>query len=226
MKRTLIANRTNYDRPWAADYLRHVIRPDMHAVIVPTRTDEGYASGTPDWESSFGKGSDLRYDMERPLRSYGVRSFRWLDHGRDDPEAMEQAILHADITVLFGSDPFEAMNMIEDNNLRSALLHGQGMLITLSEVSSVVCAQFENESMYDRGVREGLGLLGGAHLCMHYDESEEQMRRMIRQLEDEGGSLLVLSDQSGVYLEDGHIELLGDAFIADEGDLEELYSLL
>ena len=49
---------------------------------------------------------------------------------------------------------------------------------------------------------------------------------MIRMLERDGLSILVLSERSGVYLEEGHVELLGDAFIADENDLDELYSLL
>jgi hypothetical protein len=36
----------------------------------------------------------------------------------------------------------------------------------------------------------------------------------------------VLSEKSGLYIENGSLELLGDAFIAEDSDLDELYSLL
>ena len=141
-------------------------------------------------------------------------------------DTIRRTIRDCDVTVLFGTDPSVCMDVLEDHGLTDVILDSPGILVTLSEVSAAVCGEFENEALYDRSLRRGLGIMNGAHLCMHYDESEEQLRRMIRQLEIHGGSLLVLSEQSGVYLEDGHIELLGDAFIADDSDLEELYSLL
>ncbi len=226
MKRTLIANKTNYDAAWAAEFLSGVFRSGMTVCVLTTEEREGWANGSADWESRFGETADLRYDIERPLRSYGIRRFRWFDPQRDDDEQIRRGILESDITVLFGTEPSVCMDVLEDHDLVSALLSSPGILIALSEAALTVCREFENEALYDRSARKGLGILQGAHLCMHYDESEEQLRRMIRLLETQGGSLLVLSAGSGVYLEEGHIELLGDAFIADEQDLEELYSLL
>ena len=226
MKRVLIANKTNFDRPWAAEFLSGVFRPDMRVCILTTEHDEGWASSTGDWEAAYGEESDYRYDIERPFRSFGIRQFLWCDPRRDEEAMIRRAIGSSDVLVLFGNDPAVCMDVLEDHDLRDAVCSSHGILVTLSEVSSVLCGEFENESLYDRSLREGLGILKGAHLCMHYDESEEQLRRMIRLLEIHGGSLIVLSAKSGVYFEEGHIELLGDAFIADAGDLEELYALL
>lgn len=226
MKRTLIANKTNFDRPWAAEFLGQIFRPGMHVCVLTTEHDEGWASSSGDWEHQYGESGDFRYDIERPLRNYGIRSFSWLDPQRDEEQQIRRTIRDCDVTVLFGTDPSVCMDVLEDHGLTDVILDSPGILVTLSEVSAAVCGEFENEALYDRSLRQGLGIMNGAHLCMHYDESEEQLRRMIRQLEIHGGSLLVLSEQSGVYLEDGHIELLGDAFIADDSDLEELYSLL
>ena len=226
MKRTLIANKTNYDGPWAAEFLSEVFSRQMSACVLTTESGEGWSNSSADWESRFGEAADFRYDIERPLRSYGISSFRWYDPQRDDDDAIRRGIRESDITVLFGTEPSVCMDVLEDHDLKEAILSSPGILIVLSEAALTVCRDFENEEYYDRSAREGLGILKGAHLCMHYDESEEQLRRMIRQLEIHGGSLLVLYERSGVYLDDGHIELLGDAFIADERDLEELYSLL
>ncbi len=226
MKRTLIVNKTNFDGSWAAEYLSGIFQPGMSVCVLTSEMDEGYTSGVEDWETQYGSGSDFRYDIERPFRNFGIRSFIWCDSHRDDPEQIRTRIRNASVCVLFGTSPSACMNVLEDGDLIEPLMSTEGILVTISEVSEIVCREFENEELYDRGIRRGLGILQAAHLCMHYDESEEQMRRMIRQLETDGGNLLVLSERSGVYLEDGHIELLGDAFIAEENDLDELYGLL
>ena len=98
--------------------------------------------------------------------------------------------------------------------------------MTLSEASHIAETEFESGEEYERESREGLSLLGPLHLHMHYQETEAELRKMIRYLERDGQPLAVLSKNSGIYLGGGAFELLGDAFIAEESDLDELYSLL
>ena len=222
MKQTLIANRTNYDAPWAADFLRSLFHPGMKAVILPPIEQEGWASERDAWLAEFGRDSDHRYDMERPLRSYGIREFVWWDGDSLSLEHLFSEIEEADVLVIFGDDPHPCMRMLEDTGLDEAVKQFDGVLVVLSEAAQIVTARFGER--YE--MQEGLGLIQGASLCMHYDESEAQMRKMIHTLETQEPHVLVLSDRSGVYFEEGHIELLGDAFIAEEEDLEELYALI
>ncbi|MBQ9328369.1 MAG: hypothetical protein IJ225_07525 [Solobacterium sp.] len=226
MRQTLIVNKTNYDKPWAAEFLSGILRSDMKVCVISDAADEGWTMDREGWDTRFGEDSDFRYDIERPLRSYGIRYFFWYDPYRDEAEPLASKIRESDITVLFGTNPVSCMDTIMDLGIEELLIHGNGLLITISEVSSLLCGSYEVEEAGIRSVREGLGILSAASLCMHYEEHEEQLARMIRLLEVLGGSLLVLSENSGVYLDGTHIELLGDAFIADESDLEELYALI
>ena len=224
--RYLIVNKTNFSQSWAAEFLHTVFRPDMHAVIIPLGHDEGWAAEAGDWDSDFAETGERHEDVERPLRSYGVQSFAWLDFHREDEQSASRRILGADICVLVGSDASGAMDRIEDLNLTGTLKQFGGILITLSEVSQILTGVFEEGEERDRTERPGLNLLPMLKFHMHYSETEEELRRMIRYLESDSRALVVLSEKSGLYVENGKMELLGDAFIAEDSDLDELYSLL
>ena len=224
MTQLLIASRTGYDKDWAASVLADIFHKDMKAAILPLEYEEGWASDRIEAASRFDAGSERRYDVERPLRAYGIRAIRWLVDCH--PDAIRAALKESDVLCLFGSDASQCMERMEDLGLEDAVRSFDGILIVLSTAASILEAQFEGGDAWDSELREGLGVLPGVHFLMHYEESEESIRKMIRMLERDGRPILVLSDRSGVYLEEGHIELLGDAFIADENDLDELYSLL
>ena len=224
MRQLLIANRTGYDRDWAASVLADIFHRDMKAAILPLEYEEGWASDRIAAADRFDAGSVRRYDVERPLRAYGIRRIHWLLDS--DPGEIRSVLRASNVLCLFGSDPSRCMDRIEDLGLEAEIRSFDGILIVLSTAASILEAQFESGDAWDCELREGLGVLPGVHFLMHYEESEESIRKMIRMLERDGRPILVLSDRSGVYLEEGHIELLGDAFIADENDLDELYSLL
>ena len=90
----------------------------------------------------------------------------------------------------------------------------------------MLAAQFETGDEYERSERDGLARIPLIRFHMHYSETEEELRKMIRYLETDSRPLIVLSEKSGLYIENGSLELLGDAFIAEDSDLDELYSLL
>ncbi len=225
-QRYLIANKTNFDQVWAAEYLHGVIGREMHALIIPLGHDEGWASDAGIWEDQFSSESDYHYDLERPLRSYGIRSITWMDFHQETSMSAAEKISQADLVMLAGDDPGAGMDRIEDLSLIEAFQNYRGLLITVSEISQILSAQFETGDEYERSERDGLALFPMIRFHMHYSETEEELRKMIRYLETDSRPLIVLSEKSGLYLENGSMELLGDAFIAEDSDLDELYSLL
>ena len=220
MRRILIANQTNYDQDWAAATLVQLLHPSMKAAVLPMEADEGWASDAMQYREQFAASSDYHYDIERPLRSYGLRAFRWL-------EMSESLSLNRDdVLCLFGRDGETCMNLLQDYGLEEQISGYGGMMIVLSEAAHILEGEFEAGGEYDRYICRGLGILSGIHFLMHYEQSEENIKEMIRMLETDGKPILVLSEKSGVLFEEGRVELLGDAFIAEERDLDELYSLL
>lgn len=224
MRKILITCRTGYDRDYAASTLLEVFQRDMKAAVLPLEYEEGWASDRMEAVRRFDHRSDRRYDIERPLRAYGVKNFTWLVGL--SPEETEKRIKESDILCLFGEDASECMERIEDLGLYETIRNYDGILIVLSAAARILEDTFETGEDRDRRTISGLGILSAVHLLLHYDESEEAVGKMIRMLERDGQPILVLSEQSAVYLEEGRLELLGGAFIADENDLDELYSLL
>ena len=225
-QRNIIVNKTNFDQIWAAEYLHSVIRKDMNALIIPLDHDEGWASDAGAWGDQFSSESDFHYDLERPLRSYGIHRITWIDFHQESSESASLKIRQADLVMLAGDDPGAGMDWIEDLGLTRAFQSYQGLLITVSEISQILAAQFETGNEYERSERDGLALIPLIRFHMHYSETEEELHRMIRYLETDSRPLIVLSEKSGLYIENGSLELLGDAFIAEDSDLDELYSLL
>ena len=220
MRRILIANQTNYDQDWAAETLVQLLHPSMKAMIMPMEADEGWASDAVQVRERFAADTDYHYDIERPLRSYGLKSFRWIELSES------LSLSHGDVLCLFGTDGETCMDFLQDYDLEEKINGFDGILIVLSEAAHMLEGEFESGGEYDRYVRRGLGILSGIHFLMHYEQSEENIKEMIRMLETDGKPILVLSEKSGVLFEEGRVELLGDAFIAEERDLDELYSLL
>ena len=221
----LIVNKTNYGDRWAGEFLHTILRPGMQAAILPLGYDEGWAKEADDWSRDFETSGERHEDLERPLRIYGIHSFNWIDFHRETERSAAEKLEEADICVLVGTDPAAAMERIEDLALEETLMRFDGILITLSEISHILEESFETGDEYDRQLHRGLGLLP-MRFHMHYSETEEELRKMIRYLESDNRPLAVLSEKSGLYVGNGVLELLGDAFIAEDNDLDELYSLL
>ena len=224
--RFLVVNKTNFDQPWAAEFLSQLFSSDMHVMILPLGHDEGWASDAGAWKERFDEVSAYHYDLERPFRSYGMKSFRWIDYHDVSSAEVKSALAESELCVLVGTDPAACMERIEELDIRDALSSYHGILVLLSEAAHILEASFETSDDVTRDMHEGLGILPFVKFHMHYAETEEELRHMIRLLEADEKPVLVLSDQSGVYFEGRSFELLGDAFIAEDSDLDELYALL
>ena len=222
----LIVNKTNFSQSWASSFLGTIMHKDMRVVILPLGYDEGWASDKNEWHDQFHTSGDVAYDVERPFRAYGVHHFNWLDFHRENPFSVAQKIRNSDVCVLIGTDPEAAMERIEDLELRKTLQMYRGLLVTLSEVSHILETEFESGEEADRRQKEGLGLIPSMRFHMHYSETEEELRTLIRYLETDSKPVIVLPEKAGFYLSEGTVELLGDAFIAEDNDLDELYSLV
>lgn len=225
----LLVNKTNYDQDWAAETLIDVIRPDMRALIMPLSYDEGWSSDAGLFQDVFARGSDYHYDLERPLRSYGIpeKNIRWIDFHRDDPSVIREQIAKADILCLVGSDPMECMERIEDLGLKDALVHYRGILIAVSAASKILQDMYyaTMDESEDFHYEEGLGILSDVDLDIHYFEDRYHLAGIIHSLEERGVPQIILPDTGGVLIDSGHVNLLGNAFVADVKDLDEVYEL-
>ena len=79
------------------------------------------------------------------------------------------------------------------------------------------------EEDYEYQYYEGLALLGGFDIEVHYEEDLRHIEAIIRTLEDTGNPVIVLPNEGGAIIGDNMFELLGEAFVLETNDLDELY---
>ena len=225
----LFLNSTDFDQPWASDTLRDVIRPGMKAVILPLSYDYGWASDADDWRIRYDDESMYRYDLSRPLSSYGVKDIRILDYYSEEPETMARLIRQADILVLAGENPDACMERVEDLGLKETLRSFRGIMMGLSAGAKIMQDMYyktmddEADAFY---FREGLGVTGGFDLDIHYQPDIFHLTGIIRSLEERSVPVVILPERSGFLVQGRQIAFLGEAFTADMNHLDELYRLL
>lgn len=61
---------------------------------------------------------------------------------------------------------------------------------------------------------------------MNYVQSDEMLQYISAIIEMHGQKVLVCPKNSGILLTDTSTELFGEAFIADQKDLDEIYNLM
>ena len=227
--RILLVNKTNYDQDWAAESLIDVIRPDMHALILPLAYDQGYSSDADIYRERFSQGSAYRYDLERPLRSYGIpqENISFLDYYKDSGNVMRDKIRKSEIVCLVGNDPMECMQRIEDLDLESTLKNYDGVLIAVSAAAKILQDLYYDTLDEDKyfHYEQGLGILSGVDLDIHYMEDKFHLEGIIHSLQERAVPQIIMPEIGGALIDRGNINLLGNAFLADGKDLDEVYSL-
>ena len=224
----ILLNKTNFDGEWAAQTLYSLFSKDMKVVILPLSSKTGWASDYEDWSDRFQYGSEYNKDLVRPFLRYGIsrKNITILNHFDEDEEHLNYVLNNADVICLSGDNPVDSLNCLLDLNIISTLMNFDGILITLGAAASI---QSEFFPVYDGlgsfSEKEGLGVLQGVDLEMDYQETDEHLKHIIQTVEDRNRKVIICPKDSGILLTDTHTELLGNAFIADENDLDEMYNL-
>lgn len=219
----LLANKTNFDQSWAQDSVGELLYPGRKVGILPLSEDEGWAMDAAAYQDRFLSDNEYRQDLERPFHAYGIpsSSLRMLDY--HDGFLASSGL---DVLCLIGSDPDACMNAILDQGLEDAVRHFQGLLIGISAGAEILSDSFfplMEEESYD--LHSGLDLFHGFDIMTHYEEDAWHLGAIIRRLEDAGRPQLILPEHGAVILDGDHFDLLGDAFVANVEDLNEIYSL-
>jgi peptidase E len=225
----ILLNISNFDEDWASDTLRQIIHADMKVLILPLSYNEGWINDAVQWKHYYGKGRRYYEELVRPFRNYGIpdRQIRWVNYFEDDHESAARKIREADILFFTGGYPDWMMQRLYDLDLEDTIRGYDGIVMGTSAGALIQLEEYHlaPDADYDFQYQEGLGLVSGFDMDVHYQEDENHIASIIRSLEDKGRPVLVCPNQGGALIEGEHVELMGGAFFAGMEDLEELYQL-
>lgn len=226
----ILINAYNFDQPWAFSEIAAYLKPHMKTLIVPLSHNEEYSSDAQLWHDRYDTGMEWHENIVRPFKAFQIddRDIAWLNYYEDDAARAGEKVRKADVIVLAGVDAEETMERIEDLELTEALRSFDGILIGVSAGALVQLRDYHQIETEERdfGYGQGLGLIDGLDIDVHYREDIPHLNAVIRSIEDFGRPVVCFGEQGGMIIDRGHVELLGRAFAADTGDLDDLYRAL
>lgn len=223
----ILINISNFNEEWAYDSLCEYIRENSRVLILPLSYDEGWITDAHEWRQRYGRGMPEYEELVRPFRSYGIRDrqIRWINYYEDDHESCMRKIAKTDILFFTGGFPDWMMQRLYDLGIEDAVREFDGIVMGTSAGALIQLDEFHltEESGYEYQYQYGLGLLSGFDMEVHYETDLRHITAIIRSLEDRGKPVVAAPNRGGLLIDGEHFELLGDAFIFEENDLDELY---
>lgn len=223
----ILLNINNFDEPWAYGTLENYLKPDTKVLILPLSYDDGWINDAFEWKEKYGWGAAEHKDIVRPFRSYGIkeRSIRWINYYEDDHETAAKKIKWADVLFFTGGYPGWMLQRLYDFGIFEDIINFDGVIMGTSAGAMIQFDEFHltPEEDYEYQYYEGLGLLSGFDIEVHYEEDLNHITSIIRCIEDTGKPVIAMPNEGGLLIDGENFELLGGSFVLEEGDLDDLY---
>ena len=212
--RAILTNQTNFDQPWAESGLYDRLMPSADVLVMLIDSDEEW------WMDA----ATYREDLLRPLLHYGIHQEQI--HILSAAELTKAKLESSDIVVLSGDNPRFIDDCLQDSACIEMLQNYQGIFLGIAGGAEVLMDTYRNICLDDREIYEGLGIVKGLTLFADYQQNRETVRAIIDDLEQNGRSVLVMPQEGAAVIDEGHLDLLGDSFLLQMSDLDDLYQLL
>lgn len=221
----IILNKPDFHEAWAYESLMSILTPAMRVLIIPLLHDEGWAEDSTSFEQQYHYGSHFHQMITAPFHMYQIQDahIQWFHPYKDTQSTLEKRLQNTDIIYLIGNEPDEMMECIEDHHLAEGLRQFKGIVMGNASGSKIMLDRFISDHEWQEDAVHGLGYLQGFSIETGYIEDVKHLSHIIQSIEQEGKAVFACPDQSGILIQDGHYELLGNAFISSDEDLDNLY---
>ena len=221
----ILLNRPNFNEIWAYPSLQQVLLPTMHVLIMPLDKSAGWANDGINYQKRYQKGSRIYEQLIQPFSVYQIPSENivWFNPYQDSEYELQQKIQQSDVIYLVGSNEESMMQCSNDFHLKEHLNSYEGIVMGDYHGSLIMLDEYYSSNGWDDELHQGLGLLQGFQLDSSYVEDVTHLKRMIDVIEIVGKAMFCFAKKGGVIIDCGHYELLGDAFICYNDDLDCLY---
>lgn len=227
----ILLNINNFGEPFARDVLRRSIRPWMRVLIVPFSFHEDWITCAEDFDRHYARGQDEFEDIAQAFAAYGIRrrNLRTLHYFRDTPRVCREKLRHADVLFFTGGYPDKLLYRIDEKRLRRAICGFRGIVMGTSAGAMIQLDHYHvtpEEDGQDYEYHDGLGLLSGFDIEVHYEPAFAHLAGMVTALRLHHKTIFALPNHGGLVVDGERLTLLGDAFAVDEGDADALQAEL
>ena len=227
----ILLNINNFSEEFAYEYLKDIIKPWMKVLIIPFSYHEGWIDSEVEFDQHYRKGKEEFEDIAREFVNYGIsrRNIQVLHYYRDNNKKCKNKIFHADILFLTGGYPDKFLYRIDQKNIRKSIQKFPGIVMGTSAGAMIQFDRYHvtpEEEGQDYEYHEGLGLLSGFDIEVHYEDSFEHLSSLIIDLKLHNIPIFALPNWGGMIVDGEDYQLLGDAFEIHAEDIDIMQETL
>lgn len=207
----VLLNYYNFDGDWAREKLQPYIVGRV--LILPLAFRERDIFDEDSWQAVYGKGGEKYDNIIRPFLSYGVKEeqISWLDYFDGDADHVAE-INNADILFFTGGMPEKAVARIDKLGLRGAIMGFGGLVMGASAGAMLQLDRYHvtpDEDYDEYGLWEGLGLVDGLDLEVHFLDTDLQNECSRRAVVDLSRPIFQIWHEGGLIVDGDKVLPLG-----------------
>lgn len=207
----------DFDKAWAYDTLKNIIKPGFKVTIVPFAFHEDWIKNTEDWEKSYNKLNGEYYnELVQPFKSYGINedNICLINYFEDDTDSAKSKINASDIIFFTGGLPDKIMNRLEKFDLITTIEQHKGIIMGWSAGAMMQCHNYylsPDKDCPEFTYEKGLNFITDFAVEVHYKNAESQNESIKKYMNETGNKVYTTGPQSALIVEASNITLLGNA---------------
>lgn len=207
----VLLNYYNFDGAWARPHLEKYLSGKV--LILPLAYREFQAWDNDSFLAIYGKGGEKYPAITRPFLEYGFAEdeLDWLNP-YDSKDHLAQ-IKNADLLFFTGGMPEKAIKRLVELDIADAVKSFNGIVMGASAGAMLQLATYHitpDEDYAEYGIWQGLGLVSGLDLEVHYLATPIQQQCSARAAKETGLPVYQMWHEGGLLVEDGKITVMGN----------------
>lgn len=213
MSVNILVNYYNFDGDWARPHLEKFMKNRPQVLILPLAYRETQAWDRESFLSVYGKNGEKYDNILRSFLSYGYREedIDWLNP-YDSRDKLAQ-LQSAQLLFFTGGMPEKALRRLDELGLTDAVKRFDGIVAGASAGAMLQLDTYHitpDEDYTDYGLWQGLGLVRGIDLEVHYLATPLQQECACRAHREHGMPVYKMWHEGGLLIADGIVTPMGE----------------
>ena len=209
----VLLNYYNFDGEWARPHLNKIFRSKPRVLILPLAYRETQAWDNDSFLAIYGKGGEKYDNILRPFLSYGYseQDISWLNPYEGSNHV--QLIENADLLFFTGGMPEKAIARMYQLGIVDTVKHFKGTVMGASAGAMLQLETYHitpDEDYDEYGVWQGLALVRGLDLEVHYLSTDVQRECSARAVKQLGLPVYQMWHEGGLLIDDNKITTMGN----------------
>lgn len=221
----ILLNSFRIAQPWCCDMLAPYIRPSDRVLVFPLAFRELEITSTQEWNNRYDKTSGfMAKGFAAEFSKYGIEidQITWVNYFTDNQDYITAKIAESNILYFSGGLPHLMMERLQEKGVIDAIRGFNGLVMGDSAGALIQLDTYHvtpDQDYPEYAYYDGLGLLRGFDVEVHYCGSAEREQSINRCCIEKGIPVYAMPEQGGILVENGIIKPFGETVAFSNDDI-------